>query len=236
MPHCWAHFKRRFRGVIGTSIGVAIVLLSGSALAVPLVETRTQLSDLERLPLFLPESQGTLMAASDRLSAVQISQPSLAWIQDQLGDRYGSDRLIEQWQAYLVSGPNGESLRYVDAIVNERIWSLLSDFERYGVILQFGTETKGYGYHLRIFHSGDAANVSDAMIAGNAGLIVLRGAYLCDFEQDDFEQDDFEQDDLKQNNFEQSNFEQNVLDQPVSPGTVCEVLFNSASRRASANE
>jgi hypothetical protein len=233
MPHCWAcaSFKRCLQGVIGTSIGVATVLLSGSALAVPLVETRAQLSDLERFPLFLPESQGTLMSASDRLSPVQISQPSLAWIQDQLGDRYGSDRLIEQWQAYRVSGPNGESLRYVDAIVNERIWSLLSDFERYGVILQFGTETKGYGYHLRVFHSGDAANVSDAMIAGNDGLIVLRGAYLCDFEQNDLKQND-----LKQNNFEQNNFEQDVLNHPVSQGAACEVLFNGASRRASTNE
>jgi hypothetical protein len=213
MPY-WACFKSRLKVVIGTSIGVA--LLSGSALAVPLGETRAQLSDLERFPLFLPESQGTLMSASDRLSPVQISEPSLAWIQYQLGDRYGSDRLIERWQAHLVSGPNGE-IRYVDAIVNEQIWNLLNDFQRYGVILQFGTEVKGYGYHLRVFHSGDAANVSDATTTGNAELVILRGAYLCDFAQ----------------NFSVTN---SVPSPDAFKDAACEVLFNSASRRTNLNE
>lgn len=164
--------------------------ISSEAIAQPndsLAEVRFQLSDLERFPLFLPASQGTLVAASNQVSPLQISQPSLIWVQDQLSDRYGSDRLIGQWQAYQI--PNG--LNYVDVIVSEPIWNLLNYFERYAFILKFGTAARDYGYNLRLFHSGDAAN-STEMAASRAissrvsrrspaGLVVLRGAHFCRF-------------------------------------------------------
>lgn len=180
----------------------------------------TALADLDRFPLFLPASKGTLTAASDRLSLFQMSSPSLVLIQDNLGDRYGSDRLVEQWQAYRVNeqGLSGESfstLNYVDVIVNQRIWNLLSYFERYAFILQFGLATKDYGYSLRVFHSGDVANFNDAITSGNAGnaaFITLRGAYVCPFDQ--------------------------RPSPPTSdPATAlsCQVVFNSSSRRLSSN-
>lgn len=141
------------------------------------------LSDLDRFPLFLPAAQGQLVAASSRLSLTEISQPSLSWVQDQLGSRYGSDRLVQQWQAYQTV----DGFQYVDVIVNESIWDLLNYFERYGFVLQFGTAAKSYGYNLRVFHSGDVVNRQEFIgfnsVSRNIASrsIALRGAYLCDF-------------------------------------------------------
>lgn len=181
------------RLVVKAMIVAAGLLLSGlSAGAIAQttgsVETvRSQLSDLDRFPLYLPASQGTLVAASSQLSPLQISQPSLFWIQDQLSDRYGSDRLVGQWQAYQI--PNGPN--YVDVIVNEPIWNLLNYFERYAFILKFGTAAEDYGYQLRVFHSGDALNSREITASSaatgrsarrnSAGSVVLRGAYFCSF-------------------------------------------------------
>jgi hypothetical protein len=147
-----------------------------------LVSARDSLSDLERFPLFLANDQARLVATSTRLPSTRLNQPSLTWVQEQLGDRYGSDRLVEQWYAYRVRNVvDGNRLNYVDVIVNERIWGLLTYFERYAFILQFGTAAQGDGYHLRIFHSGDAANVVDAATSGGRAVVALRGAYICDF-------------------------------------------------------
>lgn len=209
MTYLWANvrLKKLIKGAVGLLAGFAIIPVGSSpaapanppkvtqldsyildqpdsSLVMPsLVTVEAQLSDLTRFPLFLPADQGTLMAASDRLSLTQISQPSLVWIQDQLGDRYGSDRLVDQWRAYRATGDNGESINYVDVIVNQRIWDLLSYFERYGFIAQFGTSAKSYGYQLRVFNTSDAANASDPRNSGSAGFVLLRGAYICDFSQ-----------------------------------------------------
>ena len=171
-------------------VGLTLSGLSAAVIAQPtdsVAAVRSQLSDLDRFPLFLPASQGTLVAASNQLSPLRMSQPSLVWIEDQLSDRYGSDRLISQWQAYQIpDGPN-----YVDVIVNEPIWNLLNYFERYSFILKFGTAAKDYGYHLRVFHSGDVLSSLEVMDsraaigrssrASSAGFVVLRGAYFCSF-------------------------------------------------------
>lgn len=156
------------------------LVLGGGAIAKNLP---TQLSDIDRFPLFLPASQGQLVASSTRLSLTEISQPSLVWIEDQLGSRYGSDRLVQQWQAYQTD----DGFQYVDVVVNESIWNLLSYFERYGFVLQFGTAAKSYGYNLRVFHSGDVANRQEITGLSRTSRrvasrsIALRGAYLCDF-------------------------------------------------------
>ena len=169
---------------------------------------RTQLSDLDRFPLFLPSNRGTVAAASDQLSSRRLSRPSLFWIQDQVGARYGSDRLVERWQAYQVNDANGTSLSYVDAIVNERIWDLLTYFERYAFIEQFGTAAQDYGYHLRVFHTGDAANADEARATGNPELVTLRGAHVCSFDQ--------------------TALSPNAVDSAALP---CAVVFDSLSRR-----
>ncbi len=187
----------------------------------PQAAIQTQILDLERFPLFLPASLGVRTADSDQPSAVRIGQPSLTWLQDQLNDRYrrdfyrrdrsyrdlyrSDDFLVEQWQAYLASGPDGKRIQYVDAIVNELVWDALRDFERYAVILQFGTEAQRYGYYLRVFHSGDAAiAVDDAITPGSAERVVWRGAYLCD-------------------------------PALSSPDETCEVVLNNAVRRTRPN-
>ncbi|MGB7250486.1 MAG: hypothetical protein WBC73_16230 [Phormidesmis sp.] len=141
---------------------------------------QSRLLNIEQVPLFLPADKGKLVAASNRLSPTQISQPSLSWIRDQEGNRYGSDRLISQWQAYQLD----DGSRYVDVVVNEQIWSLLNYFERYAFILHFGTAAKRDRYQLRVFHSGDAANQSETgdTRRASASLVRIRGAYFCNFE------------------------------------------------------
>ena len=202
MTYRWANvrLKKCLKGAVGIFASFAVAA-AGSVIAAPtgqpkqldsytldqpaasFASVEAQLSDLTRFPLFLPAEKGTLVAANDRVSLTDISQPSLIWVQDQLGDRYGSDRLVEQWRAYHTFGNNGESIDYVDVIVNQRIWDLLSYFERYGFISQFGTAAQSYGYQLRVFNSSDAANASDPRSSGNAGFVVLRGTHICDFSQ-----------------------------------------------------
>ncbi len=206
MTYRWANvrLKKCFKGAaVGISASFAFTA-AGAVIAAPTSQPKqldshtldrpaavpasfasveARLSDLTRFPLFLPADQGTLVAASDRISLTHISQPSLVWIEDQLGDRYGTDRLVEQWRAYHATGNDGESIDYVDVIVNQQIWDLLSYFERYGFISQFGTAAQSYGYQLRVFNSSDAANASDPRSASSAGFVVLRGTHICDFSQ-----------------------------------------------------
>ncbi|MGB3292312.1 MAG: hypothetical protein WBB01_04860 [Phormidesmis sp.] len=196
MVRFWVNLRMNAgRPVVKAVLKAAVIglLLSGlparssAQVTNSLESVQSQLSDLDRFPLFLPASRGTLVAASNQLSPLQMSQPSLVWIQDQLGDRYGSDRLIGQWQAYQI--PNGPN--YVDVVVNEPIWNLLNYFERYAFILKFGTAAKDYGYHLRVFHSGDALNSIEIPVGSTATrrparvnqarFVVLRGAYFCGF-------------------------------------------------------
>jgi hypothetical protein len=174
---------------VALSAALAGSIWSGSAAAQttaqpPSLESiQAQLADLEQFPLFLPASRGALVAADDLLSPTRPAEPSLAWIRDQIDNRYGSDRLVEQWRAYQVpSGPN-----YVDVIVNEQIWGLLNYFERYAFISQFGTAAKDYRYNLRVFDSGDVINSRDAITGdqrrSSARLVNLRGGYFCSFDQ-----------------------------------------------------
>ena len=233
MTHSWANVRLKKclkAAAVGISASFAVTAASSVAAAptsqpkqldshtldrpaAPFASVEAQLSDLKRFPLFLPSAQGTLVAASDRLSLTHISQPSLIWIQDQLGDRYGTDRLVDQWRAYHAIGDSGESIDYVDVIVNQRIWDLLSYFERYGFISQFGTAAQSYGYQLRVFNSSDAANASDPRSSGNAGFVVLRGTHICDFSQ---------------------------ISQSPSSGTIanvrCEVTSDTLGRRARLNQ
>ena len=188
-----------------------------AAIANPATQAvRSQLSNLDELPLFLPPTVGTRVAASNQLSPTGISQPSLSWIRDQLGKRYGSDRLVTQWYAYQTNAAFGDSIEgsiaYVDVIVDEQIWSLLSYFERYAFIAQFGSVAKQYGHHLRVFHTGDVFNYNDEQSSGSRRLVSLRGAYVCSFQQPALT-------DLP------------PIDPAAAADIPCEIIFNDASRR-----
>ena len=150
---------------------------------------RSPLSNLDQFPLLPTLSptpyEGQIVASDNSLSPIEMEQPSLSWIEDQIGNRYGSDRLVESWRAYRAPDSTGKTLKYVDVIVNESIWDLLNYFERYAFISQFGTAAKYQGYSLRVFHTGDEQTSLDANGSKVNGVstAVLRGAYFCNFEQ-----------------------------------------------------
>lgn len=150
---------------------------------------RSPLSNLDQFPLFPALSstsyQGQIVASDNSLSPVKMEQPSLSWIEDQVGNRYGSNRLVERWRAYRAPDSTGKTISYVDVIVNESIWDLLNYFERYAFISQFGSAAKYQGYNLRVFHTGDEQTSLDANGTRVNGVrtAVLRGAYFCNFEQ-----------------------------------------------------
>jgi hypothetical protein len=185
MARFWvsADFIKALKVALSAALAGSICCGTAVAQTTPLESIQAQLEDLEQFPLFLPNSRGALVAADDQLSPTQLSEPSLAWIRDQIDNRYGSDRLVEQWRAYQV--PNGPN--YVDVIVNEQIWGLLNYFERYAFISQFGTAAKDYRYHLRVFDSGDVINSRDSVTGdqrrSSARLVNLRGGYFCSFDQ-----------------------------------------------------
>ena len=153
------------------------------------IPVQSSLSDLEQFPLLPMLSPtpyaGRLVASDTLLSLAQMEQPSLSWIEDQIGNRYGSDRLIEKWRAFQAPDNTGRTLNYVDVIVNESIWNILNYFERYAFISQFGSAAKYQGYNLRVFHTGDELASLDANGSNIIGVraAVLRGAYFCNFDQ-----------------------------------------------------
>ncbi|MEL6468095.1 MAG: hypothetical protein AAFQ74_00070 [Cyanobacteria bacterium J06623_4] len=145
---------------------------------------QSPLPELVQLSLFLPPTQGELVTTEARLSRTNLSQPSLYWIQDQLNRRYELNNLVAQWQAYQT--PTG--FNYVDVIVNEGGWQQLGYFRRYAFVSQFGSAAQKDGYHLRVFHTGDAGNCRDARAADGLQtprVVTLRGAYLCGIQQPD---------------------------------------------------
>ena len=152
---------------------------------------QSPLSNLEQFPLFPTLStqpyRGQIVASDSLLSPTEIEQPSMSWIEEQIGNRYGSDRLVERWQAYRAPDSMGKTLNYVDVIVNEPIWGLLNYFERYAFISQFGSAAKYQGYNLRVFHSGDEQASLEANGTSIQGVrtAVLRGAYFCNFQAAD---------------------------------------------------
>lgn len=197
--------RRRKRGIT-TAIAatLTVVLIAGSTYQTSAVasenaalgtsksiaDIRSRLTNLEALPLFLPAEKGTLESADDRLSSTQLSRPSFAWIRDQVAVRYASPtisaEIVNQWQAYTTN----EGFQYVDVIVNESHWEQLNYLRQYGFAVQFGEVARSYGYQLRIFHTGDAANRNDVLssealsVENSNGNIVgssvrLRGAYFC---------------------------------------------------------
>ena len=170
-----------------TTVGDATNLVGSRAIAQTDSE-RSPLADLEQFPLFPTLSprpyQGQIVAADNLLSPTKMEQPSLSWIEDQIGNRYGSDRLVERWRAYRAPDRTGQTFSYVDVIVSEPIWGLLNYFERYAFISQFGSAAKAQGYNLRVFHTGDEQTSLDANGVNVLGVrtAVLRGAYFCRFE------------------------------------------------------
>lgn len=174
---------------------------------------QSPLSDLDQFPLFpalsLSPYKAQIVASDNLLSPLEMKQPSLSWIEDQIGNRYGSDRLVERWRAYRAPDSTGQTLNYVDVIVNESLWDLLNYFERYAFISQFGTAAKYQGYNLRVFHTGDEQASLDANGSSVNGVrtAVLRGAYFC--------------------NFEQSTLPPN----PVQPSIPCNIVLDESSLR-----
>ncbi|MEL6880438.1 MAG: hypothetical protein AAFP09_07910 [Cyanobacteria bacterium J06607_10] len=153
------------------------------------IDVRSQLFDLDQLPLFLPSSKGRLVTSSNQASPTQLSQPSLFRIQDQLGARYNDGDLVAQWQVY----ETFSGIRYVDVVVNESGWSQLAYFRQYAFAIQLGNRLRTEGYHLRIFHTGDADSRNEIIDSAREGISTaarrarrrtsfLRGAHTCDFQ------------------------------------------------------
>lgn len=153
------------------------------------LDVRSRLFDLDQLPLFLPASKGTLITSSNQASPTQPSRPSLFRIQDQLGSRYNDNDLVAQWQVY----ETFSGIRYVDVVVNESGWSQLAYFRQYAFALQLGNQLRTEGYHLRIFHTGDADSRNEIIDSAREGISTaarrarrrtsfLRGAHICDFQ------------------------------------------------------
>ncbi len=153
-----------------------------------LARLRSRLSDVIALPLFLAADQGKLISASTQLSLTLLSDPTFAWIEDQLNERYGPNKrgqneaAITQWRVY----ETNDGLRYVDVIVNAGLWTQFTYFDRYGFVQQFGEETTAKGYQLRVFHTDDVDNYIEALALEESGRdrtiarpVFLRGSYFC---------------------------------------------------------
>lgn len=153
---------------------------------VPELSVAEQLTNLQQYPLFLPPDRGQLITTEQRLSPVSPSDPSLFRIQDILTRRYDADGLIERWQVYQLQN----NLSYVDIIVDEFLWRQLNYVRRYAFVSQLGRDAQRDGYHLRVFHTGDATNRRELLAPGgtmrarrtgrSSRSVFLRGTHFCD--------------------------------------------------------
>ncbi|MEM7726640.1 MAG: hypothetical protein AAF208_09745 [Cyanobacteria bacterium P01_A01_bin.45] len=80
----------------------------------------------------------------DTISQKDISIPSLWWFQES-----SPNKLIANWIAY--TGKNNYPRR-VDLIVNEQIWTLLNELERYDFVNRLGNYVREYNYNIRVFN------------------------------------------------------------------------------------
>lgn len=132
------------------------------AQAVELDES-TQLLSTKKVPLELGLLQGGALPAdgsittSNTISQLKLTIPSLWWTDDQFGGK-----VLEHWIAY--SGENG-TIRRIDLVVNQQIWSLYNYLERYTFLSHFGTAARDFGYSLRVFNQRQD----------------LMAAYVCEF-------------------------------------------------------
>ncbi len=164
------------------------VLVPEEELTNELEALRSRLADIEALPLFLETDRGTLVSASTQLSLTQLSEPTFAWIEDQLNERYGPNKrgqneaAITQWRAYRTT----DGLQYTDVVVDTGLWAQFTYFDRYAFVQQLGEAAIGKGYQLRIFHTDDVDNYIQALSLEENGRdptiarpVYLRGSYFC---------------------------------------------------------
>ncbi|NJM86076.1 MAG: hypothetical protein HC847_01530 [Hydrococcus sp. RU_2_2] len=85
-----------------------------------------------------------------------LTAPSLWWADDQFGGK-----LLDYWVAH--SGGDG-SLRRVDLLINQQVWSQYNYLQRYSFVHHLGTSARDFGYNTRVFNW-----------QGN-----LLGAYICE--------------------------------------------------------
>ncbi|WP_088428883.1 hypothetical protein [Halomicronema hongdechloris] len=119
---------------------------------------------LEATPLLSTESDATIVD-EDTLSLTTMTRPSLWWRRDQLPSRLGGDRLIEGWTAYHLVDP---TMQVIDIDINGQGWRILTLAERYGLLTQFGSAAKAYGYNVRLYRGSDQFRERLAL-------------YVCDF-------------------------------------------------------
>ncbi|MEA5569787.1 hypothetical protein [Calothrix sp. UHCC 0171] len=103
-----------------------------------LVEPSPTPLDLEQLK----NPQGVITA--DTIDAANLTIPSLWWAK-----KNSEDKLLDNWIAY--PRVPGEAAR-VDLIVNQQLWTLLDYLERYEFVNRVGSDTRNYGYNLRVFN------------------------------------------------------------------------------------
>lgn len=101
-------------------------------------EIPIQLELLENEELELNEQN---IITADTISQEFLSIPSLWWAKQQFDIFKG--KLVRNWLAY-------PDQTRIDLVVNRQLWSLMNYLDRYRLINEFGTVSRGYGYNLRI--------------------------------------------------------------------------------------
>lgn len=148
--------------IVCSLISLGGVLLSGKVAHGIVEEALLLLTE----PLDVPEvaqyrsgavpADGSVVTEST-ISQTELTIPSLWWAEEQFGGK-----LLDFWVAYT---GNNTTLRRVDLLVNQQIWTQYNYLERYAFINHFGTSASDFGYSTRIFNwQGD-----------------LLGAYVCEF-------------------------------------------------------
>lgn len=142
----------------GIALGLSLTGMSGQgAIASTHEEVLLFLTEPFDLQVLNPDQvpTGDAIVTEHTISQTGLTIPSLWWAQQQFGGK-----LLTYWVAY--SGNDG-SLRRIDLLINQPVWSAISYVDRYEFIHHFGLTSREFGYNTRLFNrEGD-----------------LLGAYFC---------------------------------------------------------
>lgn len=96
------------------------------------------------LQLNLLKQPNESIITANTISQTGLTTPSLWLARDN-----SENKLLDNWIAYPATGKEPGR---IDLLVNQQVWSILDNFERYGFVNRLGSVARNYGYNVRVYN------------------------------------------------------------------------------------
>ncbi|MEH1839033.1 MAG: hypothetical protein V7L20_09745 [Nostoc sp.] len=144
--HEQASYGRRWRSHRQRSLSLLLTISLTTLLIPPSLAQTPPIPSPSNAPLELDllTKPKNYVITANTINPERLTVPSLWWAQQN-----SETKLLDNWIAYPAS--NKEPAR-VDLIVNQQIWSLLDDIQRYDFVNRLGSAARNFGYNVRVFN------------------------------------------------------------------------------------